>query len=318
MNIFTEKYRPTNLNDIKSQKHIITILDQIIETGNIENNILFYGRPGCGKTSAMLCFAKKYYGDNYKNMILELNASDDRGVNMVRNTISDFVDVKLFFNNKKKMIILDEADSMTIDAQNLLIKLMEENKNVIFCFICNYINKISLAITSRCLCFRFNNIKIQDMNNLIIMIAKNENIEIPNDTLLKDIYKFGKKDMRKCINIFQNIVENKKINTNIHKIFNYPTKEHIKIIIDTLTNNKICIKDSFNIINSLITNEQLILSKIINELTYYINTNRIINNVNKYIYILEKLGDIEYNLTNDFNQIIQIYSLISIFKKNIN
>jgi DNA polymerase III delta prime subunit len=237
---------------------------------------------------------------------------------MVRNTISDFVDVKLFFNNKKKMIILDEADSMTIDAQNLLIKLMEENKNVIFCFICNYINKISLAITSRCLCFRFNNIKIQDMNNLIIMIAKNENIEIPNDTLLKDIYKFGKKDMRKCINIFQNIVENKKINTNIHKIFNYPTKEHIKIIIDTLTNNKICIKDSFNIINSLITNEQLILSKIINELTYYINTNRIINNVNKYIYILEKLGDIEYNLTNDFNQIIQIYSLISIFKKNIN
>lgn len=313
MNIFTEKYRPNNLKDVKSQEHIISILDNIINSDTIENNFLFYGKAGTGKTSCCLSFAHKYYGENYKNMILELNASDDRGINIVRNTISDFVDTKLFFSNKKKMIILDEADSMTIDAQNLLIKLMEDNyKNVIFCFICNYINKISIAITSRCLCFRFKKIKYDDMKDILLHISKEENINIPDHNIFKDIYKFGKGDMRKCINIFQNIIENNTVKyQNLYKVFDYPTKKNIDDILSMLTDNNISINDCFSFINNLIKNN-ILLVDIITEITYKLSD--IINSDNKLLYILEKIGNIEYNLTKDYNKKVQIYGLISIFK----
>lgn len=315
-NIWTERYRPTILEQIKSQEHILIILNQLVKSDDMGNNILFYGRPGTGKTSCILSFAKTYYGDNYKNMILELNASDNRGVNMVRNTISDFVNTKLFFNNKKKIIILDEADSMTIDAQTLLIQLMEEHKqNVIFCFICNYINKISVAINSRCLCFRFNNIKFNDMTIILKNIAKNENINISDNSIFNSIYHLGNKDMRKCINIFQNLIEDNKIISNIYKVFNYPTNEHIKSIIDILLNNESNLSNSFLYINNIIEPNQLLLKNIVNEITLFINKNKTITNIDRYLYILIKLGDIELFLTNDYNFKIQLYSLIAIFKR---
>jgi len=315
--IFTEKYRPKNLTDVKSQEHILSILNQIINTGEIENNFLFYGLAGTGKTSCALSFAKKYYGNNYKNMILELNASDERGINMVRNTISDFVDTKSFFSDKKKMIILDESDSMTIDAQNLLIKLMEDNKhNVIFFFICNYINKISLSITSRCLCFRFNKITFKDMSEIITEIAKNENIKLNNTHLLKDIYKFGNGDMRKCINIFQNLLEdNKIVYDNIYKVFDYPTNIQINLIIKSLLDENINVQECFKFINEIITTNKLSLINIVNEITYKLKD--LISNTDKLLYIIDKLGDIEYNLTNDYNNTIQLYGFISIFKIKI-
>jgi len=317
--IFTEKYRPQSLEQVKSQGHILTILNQIIESGNVENNILFYGLPGTGKTSCILTFAKTYYGKDYKNMILELNASDNRGINMVRNTISDFVNTKLFFHKKKKMIILDEADSMTIDAQNLLIKLMEDHKhNIIFCFICNYINKISVSISSRCLCFRFNKIKYNDMMDILRNIVKKENIELKDEKILTDIYNFGKGDMRKCINIFQNLLEDGQLkHDDVYKVFNYPTESHIKIIITSLLDEKIKLIDTYNIINPIIEDHQLLLNNIVNEITLYINKNQSIKDVDRYLYILEKIGDIEYNLTNDYNYKIQLYGLISLFKIKI-
>ena len=318
--IWTEKYRPDTLKQVKSQEHILTILKQIIKSGEVNNNILFYGLPGTGKTSCMKTFAKEYYGKNYKNMILELNASDNRGINVVRNIIADFVNSKMFFSDKKKMIILDEADSMTPDAQNLLISLMESSaSNIIFCFICNYINKMTIAISSRCLCFRFSKIKYIDMSDILKTIAKEENIKLENDKVLEDIYKFGKGDMRKCINIFQNIIEGNELkHSNIYKIFNYPTQKNIEFFIEILLNNEINISNSFKKINSIILDNQLLLKNIVNEITVIINKENKIKDINRYLYILTKLGDIEYNLTNDYNHRIQLYGLISIFKIKIN
>lgn len=315
MNIFSEKYRPHILEQIKSQNNILIVLNNLIKN-NIQNNILFYGLPGCGKTSCALSFAKTYYGDDYKNMILEVNASENRGINIVRDEITDFINTKLFFTEKKKIIILDEADSMTIDAQNLLIKLMESHKdNAIFIIICNYINKITIAIKSRCLSFRFNKIKYTDMYNILKNIQEKEQIIINDEKIYKDIYKFGNGDMRKCINIFQNLTfDNELKDTNIYKLFNYPTENDIMKIINILLNDDNII-NNYTEINHIIKENNLILKTIINELIITINKKAIIQNKKKYLYILEEIGNIEYNITNDFNYKIQVYSLISIFKK---
>lgn len=315
MNIFSEKYRPHILEQIKSQNNILIVLNNLIKN-NIQNNILFYGLPGCGKTSCALSFAKTYYGDDYKNMILEVNASENRGINIVRDEITDFINTKLFFTEKKKIIILDEADSMTIDAQNLLIKLMESHKdNAIFIIICNYINKITIAIKSRCLSFRFNKIKYTDMYNILKNIQEKEQIIINDEKIFKDIYKFGNGDMRKCINIFQNLTfDNELKDTNIYKLFNYPTENDIMNIINILLNDDNIIHN-YTEINNIIEENNLILKTIINEMIIIINKKGIIQNKKKYLYILEEIGNIEYNITNDFNYKIQVYSLISIFKK---
>ena len=255
-NIFTEKYRPNNLNDIASQKYIINILHELLKTDNITNNFLLYGLPGLGKTSCIINFAKQYYGKYYKNMILELNASDDRGINIVRNTITDFINNKSFFNNKNKMVILDEVDSMTQDAQKLLMHLIENNENIIFCFVCNYLNKINISIKSRCLCFHFQKITFDNMKKILLNISKKENIIINNENIFKDIYKFGEGDMRKCINIFENIIENKIIiNKNLYEIFNHPTTEDIYNIVNILLDDgKNLIKSYDDIVKILLNN----------------------------------------------------------------
>jgi replication factor C subunit 3/5 len=307
----TEKYRPKVLNEISSQNHILHILYNLLDCGKITNNFLFYGLPGLGKTSCILSFAKHYYGESYHNMILELNASDDRGINVVRNTIDSFVNTNSLFNNKNKMIILDEADSMTIVAQNLIVHLMEKHKNIIFCFICNYINKINLAIRTRCLNFHFRKIKYEDMKKIIYNISEKENIKIEEDKILYDIYKLSNGDMRKCINIFENLIENNKVvYTNLYKIYNYPTYEIIENIIDIIKNNDLI--KSFNKIDNILKENNIKLQNLINELTFYLTKNKIFP-VNKLLNIYKKLGDIEYYLTLDYNY-IQLYSIISIFK----
>ncbi len=119
-------------------------------------HLLFYGPPGTGKTSTILACARKLYGKNLSSMVLELNASDDRGINVVRDEIKTFCSTKQLFSSGFKLVILDEADAMTNVAQNALRRVIEQyTRNVRFCIICNYVGKIIPAIQSRCTRFRF-------------------------------------------------------------------------------------------------------------------------------------------------------------------
>ena len=150
----TEKYRPKNLNEIISHDNIINSITNMIDN-NCLPHLLFYGQPGTGKTSTILAILNKLY-DNNSLMYLKLNASDDRGINVVRNQIKNFSETKSFFSNNYKFIILDEADYMTIDAQLSLRRIIEEyHNNIRFCIICNYLYKIIPEIKSRCALFRF-------------------------------------------------------------------------------------------------------------------------------------------------------------------
>ena len=154
---WVEKYRPKQLDDLISHQDIISTIHRFINENKLPH-LLFYGPPGTGKTSTILACAKKLYGEkSSKSMVLELNASDERGIEVVREQIKNFASSKTMFSNGGyKLIILDEADAMTQFAQNALRRVIEKyTKNVRFCIICNYVVKIIPALQSRCTRFRF-------------------------------------------------------------------------------------------------------------------------------------------------------------------
>jgi len=166
---------------------------------------MFYGPPGTGKTSTMVACAKQLFGPSYKMMVLELNASDARGINVVRNMIKGFADTKSPIATKFncKIVILDEADAMTKDAQAALRRIMEKySKTTRFCLICNYVNKVIPALQSRCTRFKFKQIPIEDALDKIKFIATNEGISIEDDAIA-DIVRLAEGDMRKVVNMLQ-------------------------------------------------------------------------------------------------------------------
>jgi len=176
---WVEKYRPNEIINIISHKEILNTLTNLMDKNNFPH-VIFYGPPGTGKTTTILACAKHMYGDSFPNMVLELNGSDDRGINVVREQIKDFSQSEMFSNeifnvNKKKhkLVILDEADSMTYDAQFALRRVIEiYTTTTRFCLICNYSTKIIPSLQSRCITFRFSPIPTLDHIDNIKKIVK--------------------------------------------------------------------------------------------------------------------------------------------------
>lgn len=181
---------------------MIAIVETFIEAKRLPH-LLFYGPPGTGKTTTILACARKLYGDKFKSMILELNASDDRGIDVVREQIKNFASTKNIYNSGFKLIILDEADSMTTQAQAALRRVIEKyTKNVRFCIICNYVSKIIPAIQSRCTRFRFAPLAVEQVDSRLQTIIDNEQITL-TEAGKKALLLLSKGDMRRALNILQ-------------------------------------------------------------------------------------------------------------------
>lgn len=245
---WVDKYRPKKINDVVSQDDVIKMLRNILETGNMPH-LLFYGPPGTGKTSTILATAMELFGPKkYRERVIELNASDERGINIVRHKIVTLAKSAVSANDKNylcppyKLIILDEADAMTTEAQSALRKTMEDNSSITrFCFICNYINQIIDPITSRCIKIRFKSINEENMFEKLKSITENENMKIVQDAI-KAIATISGGDMRKAIMLLQNLnYLNKKIEVkDVYEIANMVPIEKINNIIN------LCILDKSN------------------------------------------------------------------------
>ena len=211
-----EKYRPKTIDDIVSQTQITQMLKEQLKHNNFPN-LLLYGPPGTGKTSAILNVTHKLFGEDiYNERVLKLNASDERGIKIVRGKIREFSQKKVSegLDCNFKIIILDEADAMTDESQYALRRIMEKySSNTRFCIICNYINRIIQPLISRCCCLRFKPLKQCDIAKLCCSILKNEKVEY-EEKYLKKIVQLSVGDLRKTITNLQKV---SKLNNTINK-----------------------------------------------------------------------------------------------------
>lgn len=297
---WVEKYRPTEFNNIILNNSNKTIFSNMINN-NIFPNLLFYGPPGTGKTTTIINLINSYqkkYNQVSKSLILHLNASDDRGIDIIRNNIYNFINSENIFTNGTKFIILDEVDYMTKIAQQALKCIIQENNNkdVIFCLICNYISKIDYSLVDEFIKIKFNNLPKNKIMNFLENINNKENLNLSEKTK-NIIIDYFNSDIRNMLNflqsnkylnivVLQNNILEKLFNTNLTKsyiIFNNNIKSIENLY--RLTVFQILKKYIYYI---LINKINYINKSIINDYEYIIHNMKNDNNYVKYIYIITK------------------------------
>lgn len=200
--MWAEKYRPKSLNKIINQKEIVDRLQSFVKVKNVPHCI-FAGPPGTGKTTAALCLARDLYGKGYREHLMELNASDERGIKIVRETVKTFARTRSIGEIPFKILILDEADNMTSDAQQALRRTMERfTETCRFIMIANYSGKIIEPLQSRCAPFRFSYMSQKDQDRYLRNIIEKEDVKILDEGY-DAIFEVSEGDLRKATNTLQ-------------------------------------------------------------------------------------------------------------------
>ena len=232
-----EKYRPSNSDEVLLDDMLLEKIEKIIESKSIPNMILT-GEPGTGKTSTVLIIAKEIFKEDYNENVLELNASDDRGLSIINNTIIPFC--QKITKSQEKLVILDEADSITNKAQNLLSNLINEfKKNCRFVFVCNDSIKINESIQSKCIIVNFPKLTDKNINDKLKEICIKENVKY-TDEFIDELIFVSDNDIRKSINNLECIYFTYKELTvnNIYKLLDKPEPEYIRNILHLCVENK--------------------------------------------------------------------------------
>ncbi|KAF6278372.1 replication factor C subunit 5 [Rhinolophus ferrumequinum] len=309
---WVEKYRPQALSDLISHQDILSTIQKFISEDRLPH-LLLYGPPGTGKTSTILACAKQLYKDKeFGSMVLELNASDDRGIDIVRGPILSFASTRTIFKKGFKLVILDEADAMTQDAQNALRRVIEKfTENTRFCLICNYLSKIIPALQSRCTRFRFGPLTPELMVPRLEHVVGEEKVDISEDGM-KALVTLSSGDMRRALNILQstNMAFGKVTEETVYTCTGHPLKSDIANILDWMLNQDFT--TAYRNIMDLKTLKGLALHDILTEIHLFVHRVDFPSSVR--IHLLTKMADIEYRLSVGTNEKIQLSSLIAAFQ----
>ena len=307
--IWTEKYRPKKLKEMVGQKDIIERLEMFVKNKNIPH-CMFAGPAGSGKTTAALCVAYDLYGDRWKSNLLELNASDERGIDTIRIKVKDFART-ISLDKTFKIIYLDEADSLTRDAQHALRRTMEKYSDTArFILACNYSSKIIQPIQSRTAVFRFSQLTEDDITDFIKKIAKSEKIEM-DESAYKAIVYSSEGDMRKAINILQaaSTVKGKITQETIYKVTTKADPQEVKKMLLLALDSKF--KESRQQLLHLLYTRGLAGEDIIKEIHSQVFSFEIEDE--KKLKLIEKVGEYEFRLTEGSNPRIQLEALLAQF-----
>lgn len=309
---WVEKYRPKSLSEVKGHSDIMTVLTKFRTIPRIPH-LLFYGPPGTGKTSTILAMAKEYYGENFRSMVMEVNASDERGVEIVTGKIKSFVQTRSFSGVSVKLVILDEADALTAEAQSALRRILEKSTvDVRFCICCNYINKISVPLQSRCTKFRFEGINRDSLREMALSVCESE--IIPMGTGAVDaLLDLSKGDARRVINLLQSasLGAGGEVSVEyLYRLAGSPLPKDIDTVFCVLT--KKSFKTSFVEISAMVKDKGYAVTDIVTILIPQVMS-RFGSDPARLGKLLEEFSDIEYNLAGGGSQKLAVGHLVSAF-----
>ncbi|MBD3203299.1 replication factor C small subunit [Candidatus Woesearchaeota archaeon] len=308
--IWTEKYRPQDFDEIKGQDHVVDRVKGFVKQKNMPH-LLFAGPAGVGKSSLALVIAKKLFKDQWQENFLELNASDERGIDVVRIKVKNFARTKSISNMPFKIIFLDESDALTKEAQQALRRTMEKyTRTCRFILSCNFSSKILDPIQSRCAVFKFKPLKKEDIYDLIEKIAKNENIKV-TDKAKQALFDVSSGDCRKLENILQSSAAVTKNITEktIYSIASQALPKEIQEILDMVLK-----KDFIN------ARKKLLSTMLENGLSGMDVIKQIQKNIwqlkldnRKKLEMIKMCGEIEFRMVEGSDEFLQLESLLADF-----
>jgi replication factor C small subunit len=308
MELWTEKYRPRKLSEVIDQKHVVDKLKVWSKEGSIPN-MLFAGPAGVGKTTTALALAHELFGENWKQNFQETNASDERGINVVRGRIKDFARVKSI-GSEFKIVFLDESDALTPEAQQALRRTMERFSGVCrFILSCNYSSRIIDPIQSRCAVFRFKRLAEKGVGEYISRIAKGEKLAVSEDAI-HAIYEVSEGDLRKATNLLQAAAASGKITKDsIYEVSSQAKPQDIRHMTDLAIAGKFT--DARKKLYELLIEQGLSGEDIIREMHKSI-FDLSIPEIAK-LELIEKIGEFEFRLNQGGSEDIQLEALLANF-----
>jgi replication factor C small subunit len=308
--IFAEKYRPTTLDGMINQKHIVERLKAFVKSGNVPH-MLFAGRAGIGKTAAALALASDLYGENWQSNALELNASDERGIDVVRHKVKDFARTKTMSRVGYRLIILDEADALTVEAQQALRRTMETYASVSrFILICNWSSRIIEPIQSRCAVFRFKPLAEADQKSYIDRIAKGEKLKIDGDAESAIIH-LTEGDLRKIANIIQACaaLKGKITEAIVYDVMSIAKPADVKKMLEAALAGRF--EEARVVLQDMLLKQGLAGEDIIKEIHSQIHKLDI--DEQSRVKLIEKTGEYEYRLSEGSSDLLQLEALLAQF-----
>ncbi len=308
--IWTEKYRPKDFNELVGQDEIVRRVKALTDSLNIPH-LLFAGPAGIGKSSLSLIIVKKLFGKNWRENYLELNASDERGIDVVRQKVKDFARTKALGDVPFKIIFLDEADALTREAQQALRRTMENfTLTCRFILSCNYSSKIIDPIQSRCVIFRFKLLEKKDIEKIIKRISQQEKLEIGKEAI-EALHEVSEGDCRRIINLLQSIAS---ISPRI-------TKELILTMVSSAKPSDIKIILEYALAGEFLKSREKLLDVMLKE---SISGQDVVKAIQKEIWNLqvepeikvrltEKTGEAEFRIVEGSDEFIQLEALLASF-----
>jgi replication factor C small subunit len=307
--MWSEKYRPQTLDEIVNQKEIISRLKTFVKEKNLPH-LLLVGPAGVGKTTSILALSRDLYGPGYRNFILELNASDERGINVIREKVKNFARTAAMASPVSfKILIMDEADHLTSDAQHALRRTMEMyTKTARFCLIGNYSENIIEPIQSRCSVFRYSTLCEDDVKGWLKGIAEKENLDIIDEGV-DALYHASGGDLRKATNLLQAAAASGKVidDVSVYNLLGNLSPDKVKRMIQLALEGKFL--ESREELRDLLIDQGLAPEDIIRIIYREIMRNTSLSELDK-VNISDVLGEVDYRLTQGARPEIQLSTLL--------